>query len=160
MTSSGLSRWARVYVWAIASVGVCAIAHSAYVLYVSPIGWHWLLLAVLTLVSGSATVKLPSVPATISISETFVFTSVLLFGPAAGTLTVALDALVISLWLAYKGDPFYRIVFNICALPASLWLGAHIFYAVWGQPPLSGLSSAIEIGALLTPLIVFTVTYY
>src|SRR4029078_2988070 len=95
------------------------------------IGWNWFLLAILTLVSGSATVKLPSVPATISISETFVFTSVLLFGPAAGTLTVALDALVISLWLARKGHPFYRLAFNICALPASLWVGAHVFFSVW-----------------------------
>jgi putative nucleotidyltransferase with HDIG domain len=162
MTSSGLSRWARVYVWAIASIGVCAIAHSIYVLYTAPIGWNWFLLAILTLVSGSATVKLPSVPATISISETFVFTSVLLFGPAAGTLTVALDALVISLWLARKGHPFYRIAFNICALPASLWIGAHIFYEIWGQPPLSYLHQPdpIEIGSLLAPLVLFTVTYY
>jgi len=162
MTGSGLSRWARVYVWAIASVGVCAIAHSGYVLYTASIGWNWFLLAVLTLVSGSATVRLPSVPATISISETFVFTSVLLFGPAAGTLTVALDALVISLWLARKGHPFYRIAFNICALPASLWIGAHIFYLVWGTLPLSYLppDDQIKIGSLLTPLILFTVTYY
>ena len=162
MTSSGLSQWARVYVWAIASVGVCAIAHSIYVLYTAPIGWNWFLLAILTLVSGSATVKLPSVPATISISETFVFTSVLLFGPAAGTLTVALDALVISLWLARKGHPFYRIAFNICALPASLWIGAHIFYEIWGTLPLSYLpqTDRIEIGSLLAPLVLFTVTYY
>src|SRR5262245_35020256 len=162
MTTSGLSRWARAYVWSIAAVGLCAIAHSAYVLYASPIGWNWFLLAILTLVSGSATVKLPSVPATISISETFVFTSVLLFGPAAGTLTVALDALVISLWLARKGHPFYRIAFNICALPASLWIGAHIFYEVWGKLPLSYLPPAdqIEIGSLLAPLVLFTVSYY
>ena len=117
-----------------------AIAYSCYVLYSSPIGWNWFVLAILTLVSGSATVKLPSVPATISISETFVFTSVLLFGPAAGTLTVALDALVISLWLARKGHPFYRLAFNICALPASLWVGAQIFFAVWGGQPLSNYS--------------------
>ena len=160
MTTSGLSRWARVYVWSVGSVGVCAIVQSAYVLYTLPIGWNWFLLAVLTLVSGSATVKLPSVPATISISETFVFTSVLLFGPAAGTLTVALDALVISLWLARKGHPFYRIAFNICALPASLWIAAHIFYKVWGSPPLSGLPTSVPIGSLLAPLILFTITYY
>jgi diguanylate cyclase (GGDEF)-like protein/putative nucleotidyltransferase with HDIG domain len=148
-----------VYVWAVACLGVCAIAHSGYVLYSAPIGWNWFVLAILTLVSGSATVKLPSVPATISISETFVFTSVLLFGPAAGTLTVALDALVISLWLARKGHPFYRLAFNICALPASLWVGAHVFFNVWGGQPLSN-SKPVEIGGLLAPLILFTVTYF
>ena len=160
MTNNGLSRWARVYVWAIVGLGVCAIAQSGYALYVSPIGWSWFLLAFLTLVSGSATVKLPTAPATISVSETFVFTSVLLFGPAAGTLTVALDALVISLWLARKGHPFYRIAFNVCALPASLWIGAHIFYRIWDSGPLSGITKPIQIGALFFRLICFTVTYY
>ena len=148
---------------AVATLGVCAIAHSCYVLYASPIGWNWFVLAILTLVSGSATVKLPSVPATISISETFVFTSVLLFGPAAGTLTVALDALVISLWLARKGHPFYRLAFNICALPASLWVGAQIFFAAWGGQPLSNYSidsAPVPIGGLFAPLILFTVAYF
>jgi len=64
------------------------------------------------------------------------------------------------LWLARKGHPFYRIAFNVCALPASLWLGAHIFYWVWESPPLSNVSTSIEIGALLAPLSLFTVTYY
>jgi diguanylate cyclase (GGDEF)-like protein/putative nucleotidyltransferase with HDIG domain len=160
MTTLGLSRWARVYVGTVAALGVCAIAQSVYAMYAVPIARNWFILAILTLISGSATVKLPSVPATISISETFVFTSVLLFGPAAGTLTVALDALVISLWLARRGHPFHRIAFNICALPASLWLGAHLFYFVWGGQPLSKVSESVQIGALLIPLILFTVTYY
>jgi putative nucleotidyltransferase with HDIG domain len=162
MATHGLTRWARVYVGTIAALGVCAIAQSIYALYAVPKGWDWFILAILTLISGSATVKLPSVPATISISETFVFTSVLLFGPAAGTLTVALDALVISLWLARRGHPFYRIAFNICALPASLWLAAHLFYFVWGGQPLSEVPEPVQIriGALLVPLVIFTVTYY
>src|SRR4051794_25689226 len=107
MGGERLSRRARLYVTSITVLGAGAIAQSAYALYAVPKGWNWFVLAVLTLLSGSATVKLPSVPATISVSETFVFTSVLLFGPAAGTVTVALDALVISLWLARRGHPFY-----------------------------------------------------
>lgn len=162
MTKHPLSRWGRLYVGSVAFLGLTTIAHSVYTLYADPIGLNWFVLAVLTLVSGSATVKLPSVPATISISETFVFTSVLLFGPAAGTLTVALDALVISLWLARRGHPLYRLVFNVCALPAALWVGAQLFYALSpdGFLPLSVASAPIEIGALLKPLFFFTVTYF
>jgi hypothetical protein len=139
MTQSQLSLPARLYVATVICLGVGAIGHSVYQLLAFPIGWHWLVLAGLTLLSGSATVKLPSVPATISISETFVFTSVLLFGPAAGTLTVALDALVMSFGLARRGHPAYRLVFNVCALPTALWLSAHLFYAILpdGFQPLS-----------------------
>jgi diguanylate cyclase (GGDEF)-like protein/putative nucleotidyltransferase with HDIG domain len=161
MTNQVLSRRAQVYVAAVAILGLFAIGQSTYELYSVRFGWNWFVLALLTLISGSATVKLPSVPATISISETFVFTSVLLFGAAAGTLTVALDALVISLWLARKGHPFYRLAFNVSALPASLWVAAHIFYRIWNHDPLSlPTSDVLQIKELLRPLIVFTVTYY
>lgn len=162
MTKPHFSPWGRLYVTSVVLLGIAAIAQSAYDLYVHPIGWNWFILAVLTLISGSATVKLPSVPATISISETFVFTSVLLFGPSAGTLTVALDALVISLWLARRGHPFYRIAFNVCALPAALWLGAQLFYALAppGFLPLSTTTQPVAIGSLLTPLVFFTVSYF
>src|SRR5919106_5090485 len=126
MENRKLSTLSRTYILVVCLAGAFTITSAAIELYVRPVGWRWLLLAILTLISGSATVKLPSVPATISISETFVFTAVLLFGPAAGTLTVALDALVISLWLAWRGHPFYRIAFNIFALPGALWVGAHL----------------------------------
>ncbi len=143
-----------------ALLGAGAIAHSTYQLYANPIGWNWFVLAILTLLSGSATVKLPSVPATISISETFVVTSVLLFGPAAGTLTVALDALVISLWLARRGHQLHQIVFNICALPASVWVSAQLFYAISGLQPLSNPGTPLAIGQLLLPLSIFAVCYF
>ena len=106
------------------------VVQSFVQLYLHNIGWSWTILALLTLVSGSATVKLPSLPATVSVSETFVFTSVLLFGPAAGTLTVALDALVISFWSYRKGHPTYKILFNVCAVSLTLWFASHLYYAL------------------------------
>ena len=79
---------------------------------------QWLILAVLTVVSGSAPIRLYSIPVALSVSETFVFTSAILFGPAAGTLTVALDAAVISFWSFKRGQKLFKIVFNVCALTA------------------------------------------
>ncbi len=163
MMNSGLPWWGRGYIGAVALLGVGTLAHSLYSLYAQPIGWNWFVLAGLTLLTGSATVKLPSVPATISISETFVFTSALLYGPAAGTLTVALDALVISLSLARRGHPAYRILFNICALPASLWISAHIFFLTSGLPPLSTLPDtrgSIVISDFAKALALFTACYF
>ena len=94
---------------------------------------QWLILAALTLLSGSATVKLPSVPATISISETFVFTSVLLFGANAGATIVALDGLIISIWLAKRRKEFYRVLFNMAAPAVSIWLAARLYQALAGE---------------------------
>src|SRR5690349_5820087 len=86
----------RVFLGSVIIFGLTVILTSVYELHTEPLGYQWYMLATLTLISGSATVKLPSVPASISVSETFVFASVLLFGSAAGTVTVALDGLVIS----------------------------------------------------------------
>src|SRR5262245_47939297 len=155
-----LTRSGRVYVTAVVALGGSTILYSAYQLHARPISSNWFILALLTLLSGFATVKLPSVPATISISETFVFTSVLLFGPAAGTLTVTLDVLAISWWLARRGHPHYRIAFNVFALPASLWLGAHVFYVLSPIQPLALTTAPVQISTLFLPLVAFTIVYF
>jgi putative nucleotidyltransferase with HDIG domain/diguanylate cyclase (GGDEF)-like protein len=158
MASSELRASAKIYVSAVVLAGAAAIADSFYQLYTRPVDREWAILALLTLGTGSATVRLPSVPATITVSETFVFASVLLFGAAAGTLTVTLDALVISFWLARKGVPLYRVLFNVGVLPVAMWVGSHLFYSLAGVPPLS--VDATPVRQLLWPLFVFTITYF
>jgi putative nucleotidyltransferase with HDIG domain len=150
----------RLYVTCIALAGFATVVQSATDIAIGPRDWSWTILAVLTLVSGSATIRLPSLPATISVSETFVFTSVLLFGPAAGTLTVALDAFVISLWSYRKDHPLYKIVFNVCALPLTIWLAAQLFFLAAGIEPLSRSAQSVAIRDLLVPLLLFTVAYF
>src|SRR6185436_16958797 len=100
VSSTSFTRLGKLYLWSVILAGLFVIGKSLHQLYVEPIGYQWFVLAALTLVSGSATVKLPSSYASISVSETFVFTAVLLYGPAAGTVIVALDGLVISFWIA------------------------------------------------------------
>src|SRR5436309_15837336 len=93
-----MSPLGRGYVALVVVFGALVIAQSLYRVHVEPLGYQWYILAALALLSGSATVQLPSVPASISVSETFVFAAVLLFGRVAGTVTVALEGLVISFW--------------------------------------------------------------
>lgn len=151
----------KTYVGVIVAVGLATIAQSIFAIYVAPKGWQWGVLAALTLLSSSATVRLPVIPATFSVSETFVITSVLLYGPATGTLIVALDAFIISVWANNKKQgPFYKIIFNVCALPLSIWLSSHLFFLITGSPPLVDSSSAANIKGLLVPLIIFTVAYF
>ncbi len=137
------------------------VVQSFVQIYTHKVGWTWIILALLTLVSGSATVNLPSLPATVSVSETFVFTSVLLFGPAAGTLTVALDALVISFWSHRKGHPNYKILFNVSAVALTLWSASHLYYELSPYGPLYYLrDTSIRLQSLLWPLLAFTLAYY
>lgn len=136
--------------------GTFAILESLYRLYVSPVPYTWAVLALLTLFSGSFAIKVPSIPATISVSETFVFTAVLLFGTAPGTLIVALDGLIISLWR--KKRLLHRIVFNGAEPAISIWIASHLFFLLSGSRPLAQGSTGIA--PLVFPLIVLTIVYF
>src|SRR5215213_1039408 len=95
----------RIYVSAVVLVGALTLGFSVHSLFAAPIGSEWLLLAGLTILTGSFSVKVPSINAYISVSEAFVFASVLLFGAEAGTVTVLLECLVILLWMKPQGRP-------------------------------------------------------
>src|SRR5258706_11260626 len=92
------SAHAKTFVAAVVIAGAAALFHSLYRLYENPTGLSWYVIAALTLLSGSFTIKVPSIPATISVSETFVFICVPLFGTPAATVTVALEALIMTSW--------------------------------------------------------------
>src|SRR5262245_45178343 len=108
---SQLRRPARAYVSAVAIAGAAAVAHSTYRLFLDPPGTQWVVIAALTLLTGSFSVRVPSINARISISETFVFVAVLLFGTPAGTVMVLLEALIVIFWMSPAGRPIHRLVF-------------------------------------------------
>jgi len=153
-----LPRRGQAFVAIVTAAGTAVIVHSMLTVWGESLGPRWLILAILTLLSGSATVKLPSVPATISISETFVFTSVLLYGPSAGTTIVALDGLIISSWFARRRKEFYRIAFNMAAPALSIWTAAQIYFSFPGVEPL--ISSHVTINHVVVPLIAFTFLHF
>ena len=154
----GFGTGGRVFLTFVIVAGLIAIGSSVYDLHAQTIEPQWYLLAALTLVSGSATVKLPSIPATISVSETFVFASVLLFGSAAGTVTVALDGLVISFWMARRRPEWYRALFNMTAPALSIWCASQLLLHITKIEPL--FRQATTVNELLIPLIMFTFVYF
>ena len=160
-STSSLSRSGRIYVGCVTAAGAAAIIYSAYDLLRNPIDWHWFVLAGLTLLSGSITVKLPSIPATISVSETFVFIAVILFGTSAGTITVTLDAFIISVWLTRKKKlELHKALFNVAAPSLSLWCSARLYFFFSGTAPLSMPNAYTKISDLFGPLIAFSLAYF
>jgi len=158
MKEEQLTRSARLYVGGVISAGVFALLHSMYFLHLHPVSYHWALLAGLTLLTGSFTVRIPTIPARLSVSETFVFAAVLLFGTAAATMIVVLDALVISLWQKRRVRRPPRVLFNVAAPSVAIWLAAHSFYWITGITPLADVPRPIL--PLLIPIIVLAVLYF
>jgi putative nucleotidyltransferase with HDIG domain len=148
----------RLYLAAVIISGLFVVLHSLYDLYSRPVGYEWFVLAGLTLLSGSFTVKVPTIPARLSVSETFVFAAVLLFGPSAATMVVALDSLVISLWIFRNSRRSERVLFNFAAPAIAVWIAARVFYAIAGVQPLAIAPKPIF--TLLLPLLILAVLYF
>jgi diguanylate cyclase (GGDEF)-like protein/putative nucleotidyltransferase with HDIG domain len=148
-----------IYVSAVVTAGVSVVSESLYSLIVSPIDLNWLMLAVLTLLSGSFTVRIPGIPARLSVSATFIFAAALLFGPPAATMTVVLDTLVISFWLGRTISPHWsRLAFNLAAAAIAIWTASHTFYLSTGIPPLAVSPSPII--PLLPSLLLLATVYF
>src|SRR4051812_17282650 len=160
VSQPGFTPAGKTYLWSVIAAGFAVVGGSLYQVSVEPIGSQWFILATLTLISGSATVKLPSTHASISLSETFVFTAVLLYGPAAGTIIVALDGLIISFWISKRRNEKrpHRALFNMSAPAVSVWVGAQLFFLVAGIAPL--IKEPSPSSAILPALIVFALVYF
>ncbi len=135
MSRSPLSWRGQLYIAAVFLAGIGTVAGSVYGLRASGLGYQWLLLAVLTWVSGPFAIKVPTISATISVSEAFIFTSILLYGPGPATITVALDGLFTSIYR--RNTAPRRILFNVGEPAVSCWVGGHLFYLLAGVPPLA-----------------------
>ncbi len=153
-----LSDAGRWYLAGVIGAGLVVVLHSVYTFSQSPPGPVWFVWVALTLLSGSFTIKVPSIPARLSVSETFVFAAVLMFGPAAATLVVALDSLVISLWIYRSSRRLERILFNLSAPTVAAWIAAQLFFLVAGIKPLA--YEAQPILSLIGPLIILAIVYF
>lgn len=155
---SSLSNRCRTYVLGVSAIGLAVAGKSLYELFVLQVDVQWLILAALTLLTGTFTVRIPGITARLSVSDTFVFASSLLFGPAAGTITALLDALIISLRLGHHAREPFRVIFNGSAVALSTYVAAHVFFTVAGVAPFS--IAPTSLGQILFPLFLLTLTYF
>jgi len=126
-----------------------------------PVGSFWFVLVAFTLVSGWSTLRMRAVPVSFSISDTFTMAAALLFGPAAGTVIVVIDALVMSLRVARvnrRGMSIARAAFNATATALAMWLAAHAFFAVSPTGPFASQPGRIR--DVVGPLALFAAVYF
>ena len=152
---STLSGVGRFYVSAVAAVGLPLGAYCVYTLAHGHIPREFLIFAALTLLSGRFTLKVPSVEAHFSPSEMFVFASVLLFGPEAGAITLAVDSVLIA-W--QRKLTRIQTLFNFANLTLSVWISGKLFFYFAGVDPL--FTAMAPSGALILPLLVLAFAYF
>ena len=149
---------ATPFVVTVIVAGAAVFVLSVYQLSTAPVGSQWFILVALTLLTGSFTIAMSSLSVRVSVSETFVFASVLMFGTAAGTVTVVLETLVMSFWLRPQSRAPQRVLFNAAAPAVAIWVSGSVFYWFSGITPYLG--QATPLPRLFLPLAVFTTLYF
>jgi putative nucleotidyltransferase with HDIG domain len=134
-TTSALTWPGRVYAACVILAGICVIALAGVDVASRSIDPEWAVLIALTIGSGWATLRIPGMPISFSISDVFSIASALLFGPAAGAITAALDGVVVSYRMATSARSFYRIAFNASAPAIAIAVAAVAFRAMAGETP-------------------------
>ena len=145
----------RAWVLTVTVVGALVIVQSLIALQTTPHRYEWLFFAALTAVAGSFSLKIGSISARVTISDTFFITTALLFGPAPATLAVALGTLVSS-WR--RGHARERVSFNTATCAFAIWAGSQVFFRLAGVPPLTQAQSPVV--QLVGPLLALTAVYF
>jgi len=145
----------KPFVAVVAAIGAAVLLHSLAGVAFVPRPYEWMLFAALAIATGSFSVKIASVVATISISDTFFITLALLFGPAPAAIAVAVDSLIMSWRL---GHAWRRIMLNMAAPAVSIWAGAQVFFLIARVPALA--HSDVAVGSLIAPLLLMTLIYF
>src|SRR5688572_18172439 len=124
-----MARPTMVFVCTVIALGTSATAYAAWDLLSRPFEPQWLILLALTLATGWATLRIPGMPISFSISDLFSIIAALLIGPSAGALNAALDGLVLSYRMETSVRTTVRVLFNMAAPALATFTAAHLFVA-------------------------------
>jgi signal transduction histidine kinase/ActR/RegA family two-component response regulator len=115
-------RYTRPFMWFIVATGAAAVLFSAYNLPLAQLDLKFLLLAVMVVVCSRVAVPIPHVSGRITVSDTLIFLTMLLYGAEAAILLAAVEGVCSSLWISKKT---ITIIFNSAVLACST------FVTVW-----------------------------
>src|SRR6185369_15418305 len=150
------SRYGQAYLAAVILAGSSIAVLAVRDVYTREVWRDWVVLAALTLLTGSFTVKIPGLLARISVSDAFVFASVLLFGPSVATVITAVDSLVATFWMRPQTRSLLRSLFNLASVALSIWIASHAFFWLADAKP----GNPLPLSQLVGPLFVLAALYF
>jgi signal transduction histidine kinase/CheY-like chemotaxis protein len=125
-----MQRFSKLYRWTITAVGALVCAYAAMRLSPAGLDLRFIVLAVCTLGFGSRlTVRIPRVDGEVSVSDTFIFITLLLYGGEAAVLLAAAEALLSSTRFSQMK---VTIFFNGAVMAVSTFLAARTIEFYFG----------------------------
>ena len=123
-------RFATPFMWSIVAVGAVVCAYSGYHLPLAQLDLLFLLLAVATVITSHITVPLPGVNGRITVSETFIFLTMLLYGGEAAIILAAIDGFCSSRLISRKP---VTLAYNAAQLAFSTFITVLVLRLFFGD---------------------------
>ncbi len=115
---------ARSFIIGISVIGLTIFAYSLYQVATTPVNAEWVLLTLITvLLISRIDIGIPKTSSKITITDTFLFISVLLYGPFPSVVLAGLDGAVVSLT---EKNRRRVIPFNVAGLSLSMFVSSTI----------------------------------
>ncbi|HEV2863636.1 MAG TPA: ATP-binding protein [Pyrinomonadaceae bacterium] len=110
---------ARPYMWSVIALGAPVILYSASRLPLARLDLNFVILAAMVAVGSRVAVPITRVSGRITVSDTFVFLSMLLYGGEAAVVLAAVEGVCSTLWISKRA---LTIVFNAAVLACSAFV--------------------------------------
>jgi len=126
----------KIYMWLIIAAGAVAVIYSAVWLPVTRLDLRFVALAIMTVVIASRlTVRIPRISGHISVSDTFFFLTMLVYGGQAAVLLAAVETLCLSLQFGKKQIHIkpLTIAFNSAMMVCSTFVTFTLVQMIFGD---------------------------
>ena len=118
--------------WAVIAVGSGIFAYSAWSIPYQQLDFRFLLLFLLTaVISSRFAIKVPRVNTTITVADSFVFLTLLLYGPEAAVIVGAADGLSSGLRLSKR---WITVLFNAAQTASTVFFTGTLARLMFGSP--------------------------
>ncbi len=145
---------ARAFMWTIIALGSAALLFSVHALPVARLDLRYLLLALLVCVSSHIAVPIPRVSGRITVSDTLIFLTILLYGGEAAVLLSAMEGVYASLRISKKAA---TILFNAAVLALSTFITTCVLRVLFGSVEIVGINDSAH---YLTAIFVMALVQY
>ncbi len=145
-----VTKW---YMWLIVAAGGVVFAYSVYAIPYGQLDFRFALLLLLTiLISSRVAIKIPRANTTITVADSFVFLTLLLYGPAAAVLVAAADGLSSGLHLSKRA---VTVFFNAGAMACAIFITGAITRFLFG-PAFDITTEAFSVAVIVLCLVALT----
>src|ERR1041384_1372956 len=122
----------QVYVWSLMITGVAIVLVSIYLLPYHNLDARFGFLCLMVMASSLIAVRIPRVSGRITVSDTFIFLGLLMYGGVAAILLSALEGVAVTVIISKKPRVF---LLNSAILATSTFFTATVLYLIFGPSP-------------------------